>query len=460
MKRKAEEHLNKWWGHQNRKPLVIRGARQVGKSTLVRNFCGQNNLQLIEINLERFKRLNKIFETFHTQQILTELESVAEQKIVREGSVLFLDEIQATPAAIAALRYFHEDIPQLPLICAGSLLEFALENYPYPMPVGRIEYYHLGPMNFSEYLLALKEDYLYETFFAKSPPFQIAQTAHEKLTDFYRKFLCVGGMPEAVLAYSETKDFREAERIHRIILQTYEDDFAKYTKSHEISRVQLIFESLQRLVGKKVTYSQISREERAVSLRKAIEILIKARLLIPVYHSDCSGLPLGAGKNQKVFKLFFLDVGLFNHLCGVDWAVLSKLDDIQLINEGVVAEQFAAQNLAYLSNGLEAPELFYWVREEKSQNAEIDFVLGLRGLIVPVEIKSGKSGSLKSLAQFMLHKEKDIAFKFDLGLPSQQEITIKTPSQGVFVQYTYKLCSYPLYLIERFDGILKGGLEK
>lgn len=454
MKRKGEEHLNKWLGYKNRKPLIIRGARQVGKSTLVRNFCEQNKLKLIEINLERYKRLNKIFETFNTQQILTELESVTQQKIVRDGTVLFLDEIQATPAAIAALRYFYEDIPQLPVVCAGSLLEFALENYPYSMPVGRIEYYHLGPMSFSEYLLALKEDYLYETFFSKSSLPQVTQTAHEKLIDLYKKFLCVGGMPEAVLAYSETKDFNEAERIHRIILQTYEDDFTKYAKPHEISRIQLIFESLERLIGKKVTYSQISREERASSLRKAIEILIKARLLIPVYHSDCSGVPLGAGKNHKIFKLFFLDVGLFNHLCGINWAFLSKLNEIQLINDGVVAEQFAAQHLAYLSHGLEPPEIFYWVREHKSQNAEVDFVISHHELIIPVEIKSGKSGSLKSLAQFMLHKKQKMAFKFDLGLPSQQKVTVKTPSQGDFIESNYQLHSYPLYFIERFDDML------
>lgn len=157
-------------------------------------------------------------------------------------------------------------------------------------------------------------------------------------------------------------------------------------------------------------------------------------LLIPVYHSDCSGLPLAAGKNHKTYRLFFLDVGLFNHLCGINWPVISKMNEVQLIHEGVLAEQFAAQHLVYLSLGQEAPEIYYWLREHKSQNAEVDFVISRNGLIIPIEIKSGKSGSLKSLAQFIVHKKQNKAFKFDLNLPSVQDVSIKTPSINGFIE--------------------------
>jgi len=448
MKRSSEEYLLDWLGKDKRKPLVIRGARQVGKSTLVRQFSESQNLRLIEVNLEKYVSLDKIFKTCDIDNIIREIEALTGIDPRQEGVLLFLDEIQATPNAVRALRYFYEEMPNLPVIAAGSLLEFTLANHNFSMPVGRIEYFHLGPMSFKEFLVASNEPRLvkYIDDFGFGEP--IPEIAHQRLLDKQREYLFIGGMPESVLTYIQTSSITKSRDVHRSIIQTYRDDFAKYATQSELARLQHVFDVLPQMVGRKIKYSNISQHDRSSQIKSVIDLLIKARLYTPAYHSDCSGAPLRSGINEKVYKLYFLDIGLLNYIQGVDWKSISILDNRALINEGILAEQYIAQHLAYRFKGLELPELFYWLREGKAGNAEVDFVISKGLEIIPVEVKAGKSGGLKSLQQFLLSKKRDKAFRLDLNLPSVQNLSYQTQLNTENVSVSFKLFSLPIYLIE------------
>ena len=458
MRRQSEEQLSRWLQKPRRKPLVIRGARQVGKSTLVKQFATFHQLTLAEINLEKHGQLDRIFQTNDLSAIIPELELIARTKLHQEKTLLFLDEIQNAPHALAALRYFYEEMPQLPVITAGSLLEFVLNKHDFSMPVGRVEYLHLGPMTFKEFLLALGEDQLYSYV----SDFQLGQawpqTAHNQLLRRQREYLFIGGMPESVLAFSEQGSILDAREVHRSIIQTYEDDFAKYSREPALSRVHKVFNAIPAIAGKKVKYTNISRDDRSGELKQAIDLLIRARLLLAVRHSHCSGLPIKSGVNDKHYKLFFLDVGLLNYLFGLDWEHITALDTRALVNEGVLAEQFVAQHIAYHHQGLEPPELFYWLREGRTANAEVDFVTTTGVTIIPIEVKAGASGSMKSLQQFALEKGSPLSCRFDLNPPGIQHVRHQTRQKKGTIPANYQLLSLPLYLVESLPSILSATL--
>lgn len=460
MKRVAFSRLERWYGKSRRKPLIIRGARQVGKTELVRLFASAQRAQLIEINLERHLELTKIFSRMNPAHILLELEGVAGRKIDTENSILFLDEIQAIPEAIASLRYFYEEFPELAVISAGSLLEFVLEDHVFPMPVGRIEYLHLGPMTFSEYLEAVDPfmaEWLLTTFMGRvvsdvNLEHVIPETIHLKFIDLLREYLAVGGMPEAVLAYHEEKDFSAVSEVQNSIIETYADDFSKYAKKSELARLQNIFRSIPAQVGRKVIYSRFSEEEKSREIRKSLELLIQARIAAKVIHSSGNGTPLGAEINEKVFKLLFLDIGLMNRLNGLPVQTIKTMHDRKLVSEGSLAEQFIGQHLLQDTH-LNSPLcLHYWQRAGKSSNAEIDYLIPFNSGVIPVEVKAGKSGSLKSLHQFMLEKSVQTAVRFDSNRPSVQHIHVQTTqNKSVF----YQLISLPLYAVEQVTALLE-----
>ena len=441
MYRSAERALAQWLAAPRRKPLVIRGARQVGKSTLVRQFARSHQLHLNEINLERHPDLDPVFQALDLTRIRRELEGLLDQPLSAPGSILFLDEIQATPHALPALRYFFEDHPELPVIAAGSLVE----------PVGRIQYFHLGPMSFEEFLaemdpplLAHLQDY--------TPEHPLPLTVHTRLSACQREYLLVGGMPEAVAAYSSTRRFADVTPVHQSIVDTYQDDFAKYSTARVRLRLQRVFNHVPRAVGRKVKYTQIDREETARELRAAIDLLTKARVIAPVFHSTCSGVPLHADVDWKTYKLLFLDIGLMNRLCGLDWLALKDLDDRQLVNEGALAEQFVGQHLLYLEEGREAPRLNYWLREGRSANAEVDYAIARGTWVVPVEVKAGTSGTLRSLHQFALAKGTRLGVRFDLDPPTVQ--SIRHPVSGTRQSVEMTLLSLPLYLVGQLGRLL------
>lgn len=440
MDRSMERDLHAWFESATRKPLVLRGARQVGKSTLVRQFAGKRGLVLHEVNLERHLYLDAVFRSTDLVRILAELSGLSGEIQDPRKALLFLDEVQATPQALMALRYFHEDMPQLAVVAAGSLLEFALSEHSFSMPVGRVSFLHLGPVTFAEFLAAADPELsVFHSSWALGDEMPISR--HAALLRRQREYLLAGGMPEALQAWLDRGNCTEVQSLQRGILGTYFDDFAKYARHTQLPRVQKVFRGLPGQIGRKVKFANLSRDDRSAEVRAALDALVKARICTLVYHSDSTGVPLGANRDDRVFKALFLDVGLVSVQLGLTLAGLQNLDERSLVNEGPLAEQFVGQELLGAQAKDRSPELYYWLREGKANNAETDFVLGEEMEVIPVEVKSGKTGTLRSLQEFVSVRHPRRALRFDLNPPSV--LALPTGQEAV------ELISLPLYLAGR-----------
>lgn len=453
--RKSQGFLDQWYCSTRRKPLVIRGVRQVGKTSIVRSFASANGLVLCEINLEKHLHLDEVFRTCDIRKINLEIEAITGVRPDKKGTLLFLDEIQATPHALAALRYYYEELSNLPVIATGSLLEFALSQANFSMPVGRVVYFHLFPLTFREFLEAISPDlikYLDEIGWESGLP----ESAHRKLLEKQREYLFVGGMPEAVSVYKETGSISEVTEVHRSIVDTYRDDFHKYASRKDLIRLQKVFAQIPHRLTQKTKFSHYDADARTHEIKHAIDLLVKARVCFPVMRSHCNGVPLNAEVDEKSFKLLFMDVGLAGHILGIKWNSIEAFTATELVNEGGLAEQFIGQHLLNLGEGKQFPELHYWLREGKANNAEVDYVIARNGKLYPVEVKAGKSGSLKSLHQYLFHKEGKLAFRFDLNPPSLQELEPSVRLTGTSEEtekVAFSLVSLPLYAVEEISRL-------
>jgi uncharacterized protein len=456
MDRDLISHLKHWVKSKSRKPLLLRGARQVGKSTAVRMAMKESGLNLIEINLEKFLRLDRIFSTNRLEEILPALETVSRNQIRPNSSVLFLDEIQATPHAIAALRYFYEEIPELPVIAAGSLLEFVLGEKPINMPVGRITYHHVGPLTFDEFLLAKGENYFHDKLITYSIRDSWPQSLHEHGIRLIREYMIVGGMPAALSRHlMNESDSRDFVGELQSIIDTYKDDFSKYTNREALLPVlQQLYDFAPRYIGKSLILKEVAPDVRHEYVRAAIALLEKSRILLLAKQNDGSGLPLVAGAKEKSPKIFWLDVGLANRMLNFEpnWIALN----IDMTNAGQLAEQFVAQHLQWWFGPGSSPSLHYWARSGKTANAEVDFIVQLGQNIFPIEVKSGVAGSLKSLHQFLIKGHAPFGIRLDTSFPSIQlidhEVRIGIDKQQ---RLKSKLISLPLYMIGQMRRIME-----
>ena len=458
MDRFQSTDLRTWLHSRRRKPLVIRGARQVGKSTLVELLAKEEGKNLSTINLERHPHLGEVFASNDPQAILDMLHSVLDTPLSADG-ILFLDEIQAAPAAIASLRYFFEEMPHLPVVTAGSLMEFALSNHVFSMPVGRVDYLHVGPMTFTEFLSGIGKSGLARTIDQFEWPIgssaSIPGVTHQYLLQHLRLYQYVGGMPEAVSVLADSGSLRDVSGIHANIIDTYRDDFPKYAARRDMTRMLRVFNFAARQPGRKVKFSNISPNDQSATIRRDIDLLAMARVVSKVTHSACSGLPLQADFKENVFKLLFLDVGLMNAVCGVGWESIQATGTTDLVNAGTSAEQFIGQHLQYLLARRPNRELTYWLREGRSNNAEVDYVIELGGQIVPIEVRAGRVGTLKSLHQFVAEKEPALAVRFDASPPSLRNVQATVRTKDSTRQVQYPLLSLPLYLVERLPDIVR-----
>ncbi|MFZ2655970.1 MAG: AAA family ATPase [Victivallales bacterium] len=457
--RKAEFELKKWHESKNRKPLVIRGARQVGKSTLVREFARRYGIGLFEINMERHYRLNEVFASLDIGKILRELEYTCGKGKLDKG-LIFLDEIQAAPNAIKALRYFYEERPDLPIITAGSLLEFTLNEASFSMPVGRISYLYLQPLSFEEFLKASGKKDLAELISGWIQPERLPESAHLRLIDHLRDFFLVGGMPEAVAVFASGGGLEACAESHHSILETYRDDFGKYASKTQISRLRKLLDYVPMAVGEKFRYARAIPDERAKDVRQALDLLATAGIVTLAHHSDSNGLPLGAEEDPSVFKPFFLDVGLMNAVCGIRSISLETMKDRRFVNEGKMAEQFVGQQLLAGGDYHRHPRLHYWLREGRQSNAEIDFLIESAPSIIPVEVKSGASGSLKSLHQFVAAKKSPFAMRLDLNMPSRHQVSVSALTPGGLKKADYPLYSLPLYFASQIERIANNQISQ
>lgn len=395
MKRLIESKLYHWKEEGRRKPLILRGARQVGKTHAICKF-GKKAFadDFVIVDLEKHPEWHSIFEkNLDATRILAELELVCQKKIRPAKTLLFLDEIQSAPRAIMALRYFYENIPELHVIAAGSLMEFALKEISFP--VGRVQFLELFPMNFVEFLLAIGKEVLADlisspvpTDLRKAP----SETIHRLLLDEVRKFCFVGGMPEAVRVYAETNSFQESFAVHAELVHSYRDDFSKYRPQVDKDCLESVWRSTARSIGQQIKYTRLAEGYSQPTLKRAFDVLCQARLLQKVESTSPAGLPLGAQSHSRRFKTLFLDIGLMHPFCALT-PDMATTKDLLSIYEGSLAEQFVGQELRSAFGG----ELFYWSRAEKSSSAEVDYLIAKEGKIVPIEVKSGSTGRLKSM---------------------------------------------------------------
>lgn len=453
MQRKYLAQLARWHSSSKRKPLIVRGARQVGKSTLVRQFAESEGLTLFEVNCERTPGLAGVAASLDPQKVLREIEFICNCGSIRAGeSLVFIDEIQEQPQLLQCLRYFYELMPELAVVTAGSLLEFALAKNAYPMPVGRVEYFYMGPVSWDEFLHAKGEAQLLELLTSYELGDDFPLSAHERLLGLLRDYLLIGGMPEAVQHFLDGGDLEAVFDIQYSIYQTYRDDFSKYAQGQALVRLQKIIDYLGQGTGRKVKYVNIDRESQSREVKQAVDLILKAGLVLQAVHTHGDGVPLGAQSDPKVSKLYSLDIGLYNRICNLRRLSEDEMKDARFINEGVIAEQFIAQYLYFREAPKRKPDLHYWLREGSARNAEVDFLVQVGQQVVPVEVKAGKSGSLKSLFQFVLEKRGQVACRFDLNPPSVQSVEQNLNGEVVALN----LFSLPLYMCHEMERLIKG----
>lgn len=394
MKRFIDQELKRWKESKRRKPLILRGARQVGKTYSVKQFGEKYFDNVALVDLERNPEWHRVFDgDLNAKRICADLEILLKQKILPGKTLLFIDEIQACPKAITALRYFYEELPDLHVVAAGSLLEFAIKDISFP--VGRVQFSHLHPLCFAEYLQATGNEEAAGIILGR--PGEISQTIHTFLCDELRRYFFIGGMPEGVKAYIETGSMRESFEVQAEICDTYRLDFAKYSPKADKHCINAVLTTITQNVGQQIKYSRLADGYSNPTLKRAFDLLCLANIIRKIPSVDPSGLPLGATASEKIFKALLVDIGLMRYLTGMPVDVEYGKTDLLSIYNGAMAEQFVGQEMVLSQKG----DIYYWSRRTKSSSAEVDYVAVIDGRIYPVEVKSGSSGRLKSLHLFL-----------------------------------------------------------
>lgn len=433
-KRDMEYELLRWKNDNDRHPLLIRGARQVGKSSVVRNF-GKQFDHFIEVNFEQQNDVKNVFAgNLSPQRICEQLSVIYDEPIIAGETLLFFDEIQTCLPAISSLRFFYEQYPELHVIAAGSLLEFALSELP-SFGVGRVSSLYLYPFSFGEFLEAAGSALLHRAIVGASPIKPLSDTIHKKALDFYKRFLILGGMPKVISTYLENQDLLKCQRLLDDLIYAYEDDFAKYKKRVSTSVVREVFRSVVEQNGQKFVYSKSSPDLNRLQVKGAIELLTMAGLVIPITHSAANGIPLGAEINSKMRKFIVFDSGIFQRLLGLNLSEILLRDDFQTINKGNIAELNVGLELIKSASCYQRLSLYYWQREAKSSNAEVDYLIQCGLNILPIEVKAGTKGSMQSLYLFMEAKR------------SEKGVRV---SQENFSFYN-KIEVYPLYAVANLN---------
>ncbi len=436
MKRDVEIELRNWKNGTNRLPLIVRGARQTGKSYLIEDFGKNNFSDTVVINFELKPALKECFKNLEPLEVINKIELLLGVRI-GPNTLLFLDEVQECPQAIISLRYFKEKMPKISVICAGSLLEFALKKEDFKMPVGRVQFLYLEPLSFAEFLDASENQQLRQFLSQVKISDKIDPAVHEKLLELLHLYLLLGGMPAVLSEYFSSKNIMNCQRMQSSLLQTFRADFAKYSSTSQHKYLEKVFDAAPRLSGQRVKYSRIDTETKSRDLKNALNLLSLAGIVRPVLHSKASGLPLGARVDESRFKLNFLDVGLMQNACDLR-SEIAMAKDICLINAGQVAEQYVGQELQAYHDKLQPANLYFWSREEKSSSAEVDYIINIGRSIIPIEVKSGSTGRLKSLKLFMNEKGSKLGSRI-----SQEQLS-----------YYDNILSIPLYMIEQMPRLV------
>ena len=393
MKRKLYSALLQWKNSAARKPLLLQGARQVGKTWLVKHFGRNEYKSFLHLNFERDITLQGIFGTDkRPQNILEQLQWYTGRKIEKEHTLLFFDEIQASPDALTSLKYFQEEAPGYHIIAAGSLLGVSVGKK-FSFPVGKVNFMRMYPMTFEEYLWAAGETLLAEKLNKELVKFP--RGIHDKLILHLKKYLFLGGMPEVLKTYFENTDIVAARRVQQEILEAYERDFSKYSGPRQAIKTAAFWHSVPYQLAKenkKFKYSEIRRNARASQYEQTIEWLRGAGLIYPAYQVSVPKIPLSGYADRTKFKVYMLDTGLLGAMLKITSEIM--VEGIRLFDEykGAFMENYVATQLVSQSM-----DLYYW---KSKSDAEVDFLLDLDRYIIPLEVKSGLSGKIKSLRSY------------------------------------------------------------
>lgn len=408
--------------------------------------------KLIEVNLEKHPKLASSFSSNEPSVIIQSLKLAFETEIDPLKCILFIDEIQEIPELFAKLRWFAEDMPELPVITAGSLLEFVLAEHDFSMPVGRINYMYLEPFSFEEFLLANGRDEIVKGLKEFTWKFGISEFIHEKLMKLFKEYLIIGGMPAAILEWVNKGFISAVGQVHNDIMKTYRDDFGKYSRRISPTQLNEVLFAVPTNLGKKYVYSKVNPDVRIPMIKDSLELLCKAKICHQVIASSSNGIPLGAELLRNYLKVILLDVGLSSADLGISLTDLESIDELDLINKGGIAEQVVGQLLRTIFPFYQEPALYYWLSVDKNASAEIDYVIQHGSKVIPIEVKAGAIGTLKSLHRFMHLKKLRLAVRINSALPSISEMDVKD-TQSNSVQY--QLRSIPFYLIGELHRLLE-----
>lgn len=456
LKRNIDAELLKWKESPRRKPLLVRGARQVGKSRTIRHL-GETFKQYLEINLEKDKDLCRVFEEISDVRELSQrLGAVFNVQVIPGETLLFIDEIQNCPAALKSLWFFKENYPDLHVVAAGSLLEFTLNEMP-SYGVGRIRSIFMYPMSFKEFLMAQSKDMWIEEIANADWCHPLEESLHSRLVSEFRSFLMVGGMPASVSAWVETKDYSACQDEQNDIQQSYYDDFAKYAKKVDPQLLRNTLSAVVRQSGKKFVYSKVDGGYKTEDVKEALMLLRDAGIIIPVQMSAANGLPLGAQINPKFTRYDYLDTGLLLRVLAMNYdddKELTKLilagEAPELVNKGIVAELTVGLELLKSFSPQSKYELFYWENLERNATSEVEYVIAKNAKCLPIEVKSGTSGKMKSLRFFMNKKNLTTGIRCSLENFGLLEVS-DTDETGYQVGRSIGIL--PLYAVWRLSDI-------
>ena len=435
------DFLEKWKNKPNRKPLVLRGARQVGKTTAINLFSKQFD-NYIYLNLD-LKKDRDIFDESLTIQELFQAILVLKNVILKSGTTLiFIDEIQNSPFAVKMLRYFYEEMKDLFVIAAGSLFEIMLERSNISFPVGRVEFLYMYPLTFEEFLKAKNENKLLEIYHTVP----LKQFAHLKLLNLFHQYTLIGGMPEIIQKYINNEDITALATTYESLLASYIGDSEKYAQNSTRRNIlRHCIESIPFESGIRIKFQGFGNSNyRSREVGEALRIIERAMLIYLIYPSTSLQIPISADL-KKSPKLQFIDTGLLNYFVGLQ-PNFFRYDNLHSFYKGLIAEHVVRQELL-AQNMHDNKKILFWVREQKQSTAEVDILLQYQDFVIPVEVKSGKSGTLRSLHQFINHSNHPYAVRLFAGV---FEITDSVTPEGK----QYKLLNLPYYLAGKiFDYI-------
>ena len=426
MYRIAIEKLYKWKNSKRRKPLIIEGARQVGKTWLMKEFGKQAYADTVYINFDSNSRMADLFSAdLDTDRLIMGLELYAGRKINPENTLLIFDEVQEVPRALASLKYFYENAPQYHIVCAGSLLGIALHQGT-SFPVGKVDFLKLYPLSFSEFLMATGNERFAELL--KNQDYEMITSFKQTYIDALKHYYFVGGMPEAVQSFAESKDFNEVRAIQKRILAAYEQDFSKHAPNEIVPKIRMLWNSIPSQLArenKKFIYGLVREGGRAREYETAIMWLSDCGLVHKVSRVNAAGIPLKAYEDLKAFKLFIVDVGLLGCMTGLRQRTLLDGDDLFVEFKGALTEQYVCQQL----KTVEDLGIYYYTNDRGS--CEIDFVVDTGEQIVPIEVKAETNLRAKSLKTYRERFEPELSVRTSMADYKKEDWLLNLPLYAI-----------------------------